>query len=93
MIQLIRPTQDGVEEKSRTGLTGVIRRIRFQWSVTFRPMEGVKVDTIGLEPRKTERFLKIDHSGKVTLLTQKAEVGQGIKTAFPIIIAEESDVY
>ena len=37
-------------------------------------------------------FLKIDHNGKVTLLNQNPECGQGIKTAFPMIIGEELDV-
>lgn len=37
-------------------------------------------------------YLKIDKSGKVTVLVGKQESGQGVDTAFPMIVAEELDV-
>jgi isoquinoline 1-oxidoreductase beta subunit len=36
-------------------------------------------------------FLKIDASGSILIYSKNPEVGQGIKTAFPMIIAEELD--
>ncbi|MEI8058616.1 MAG: molybdopterin cofactor-binding domain-containing protein [Ferruginibacter sp.] len=37
-------------------------------------------------------YLKIDKKGKVTVFVAKQEMGQGVDTAFPMIVAEELDV-
>ena len=37
-------------------------------------------------------YLKIDKKGKVTVFVGKQESGQGVDTAFPMIVAEELDV-
>lgn len=37
-------------------------------------------------------YLKIDKNGKVTVFVGKQESGQGVDTAFPMIVAEELDV-
>ena len=36
-------------------------------------------------------FIRIDHSGKTTLVIPQAEMGQGVYTAIPMILAEELD--
>ena len=37
-------------------------------------------------------FLKIDGAGIVTLMAPNPEVGQGIKTALPMLVAEELEI-
>lgn len=36
-------------------------------------------------------FIRIDHAGKITLVMPQVEMGQGVYTAIPMIIAEELD--
>lgn len=60
----------------------------FHWTgcAPVRPAEAAKVL---LEPNA---YIKILSDGMVTLLSPVPEIGQGIKTAIPMIIAEELDV-
>ena len=37
-------------------------------------------------------YLSIDPQGIVTLMAPNPEIGQGVKTALPILLAEELDV-
>ena len=43
-------------------------------------------------PLNFNAFLAIESTGKVIIYSPNPEIGQGIKTAFPIIVAEELDV-
>jgi len=47
---------------------------------------------IANEPGRFNAFLSIDSTGKIRLYSPNPEIGQGIKTAFPVVVAEELDV-
>lgn len=72
-------------------LTGGGLIIGFNWTET-EAATGV-VSPLGTAVPGTEfnSFLSINPQGIITILSPNPEVGQGIKTAFPIIVAEELD--
>ena len=70
-------------------LTGGGLMLGFNWS------EADAADTIAaalpLAGQAFNSYLSINPQGIITILSPNPEVGQGIKTAFPIIVAEELD--
>jgi len=44
------------------------------------------------EPFAPNAWIRLDESGDVTILVHKSEMGQGVWTALPMIVAEEMDV-
>ena len=71
-----------------TGLASGGLVLGFHWNgcTPVRPVEAAKVV---LEPNA---YIKILADGMVTILSPVPEIGQGIKTAIPMIVAEELDV-
>lgn len=65
--------------------------LSFNW-IASNAREAAKQQGIAPALLNFNAFLSIGTDGIVTLYSPNPEVGQGIKTAFPIIVAEELDV-
>ncbi|WP_345269060.1 xanthine dehydrogenase family protein molybdopterin-binding subunit [Nibrella viscosa] len=64
----------------------------FTWTGT-RALDHIEADgASAVAPVEFNSYLSIAPDGTVSILSPNPEVGQGIKTAFPIIVAEELDV-
>lgn len=60
----------------------------FNWT-GCTPAKTAEVATVVLEPNA---YIKILSDGMVTIMSPVPEIGQGIKTAIPMIVAEELDI-
>jgi isoquinoline 1-oxidoreductase beta subunit len=56
--------------------------------IGYRPPAEAKTEQAAFEPNA---FLTIYPDGSIVILSKGPEIGQGIKTAFPMIVAEELD--
>jgi isoquinoline 1-oxidoreductase subunit beta len=69
-------------------LTGGGFMLGFNWTDTEATVADAAVETQALN---FNSYLSINSQGIITILSPNPEVGQGIKTAFPLIVAEELD--
>jgi isoquinoline 1-oxidoreductase beta subunit len=63
----------------------------FNWTKTQAATALSDADVAALSGAEFNSYLSINPQGVITILSPNPEVGQGIKTAFPIVVAEELD--
>ena len=63
----------------------------FNWTKTQAAATLSQADVAALSGAEFNSYLSISPQGIITILSPNPEVGQGIKTAFPIVVAEELD--
>ncbi|MEM9142385.1 MAG: molybdopterin cofactor-binding domain-containing protein [Bacteroidota bacterium] len=75
-----------------SSLAGGGMLIGFNLFTACKDKAKMPLDIANLHFNDFNAFIKISDSGRVTLFSPNPEIGQGVKTSMPMIIAEELDV-
>src|SRR6056297_532049 len=74
------------------GLAGGGMMLGFSWLASCTEKTVEEVMAMPDEWFEINGFLKIGDNGMVTIMSPNPEIGQNVKTAMPMIVAEELDV-
>jgi isoquinoline 1-oxidoreductase beta subunit len=74
----------------KTAFLGTVFSLGFDWFSL--EAKGIISNESNKPAGRWNAYIQVDSTGKITLLSPNPEIGQGIKTAFPIVVAEELDV-
>ena len=75
-----------------SALAGGGMLVGFNLFTACKPDVKPPVDLSLLDYNDFNAFIKISNDGKVTIFNPNPEIGQGVKTSMPMLIAEELDV-
>ncbi|RMG20522.1 MAG: xanthine dehydrogenase family protein molybdopterin-binding subunit [Bacteroidetes bacterium] len=90
-MTLIKTTYNRRSFFRTTALAGGGMMLGFSWLASCRPTPE-QVKNMPKEWFNINAFLKIGDNGVVTIMSPNPEIGQNVKTAMPMIVAEELDV-
>lgn len=90
MANLTNESRRGFLKLAATAGGGLLLGFNWVESEAAASVSGV-IATVDASATNFNSYLSINPQGIITILSPNPEVGQGIKTAFPIIVAEELD--
>ena len=85
--------QDKLESFARRGFIKSTGALSGALVIGFQlPEAGAKTDAMAAGPVLTNAWVKVDSKGGVTLICHRSEMGQGVYTSMPMLVAEELGV-
>ncbi len=83
---------EGVSRRDflRTGAAGVALVLGFGLC-SVRPAASAQASSADVTQFTPNAFIRIDSEGRISIIVDKCEVGQGVYTSLPMLLAEELD--
>ena len=92
-MTLIKTTYNRRSFLQVSGAAGGGMILGFSWLASCTPLPNAEVGiTMPESWMEINAFLKIGENGVVTIMSPNPEIGQGVKTSMPMLIAEELDI-
>ena len=89
-MTLVKTTYNRRSFLKSSALAGGGMMLGFSWMASCKPTPE-QIVSMPKEWFEINGFLKIGDNGMVTIMSPNPEIGQNVKTAMPMIIAEELD--
>ena len=89
-MSLVKTTYNRRSFLKSSALAGGGMVLGFSWLASCKPTPA-QIKAMPKEWFDVNAFLKIGDTGIVTIMSPNPEIGQNVKTAMPMIVAEELD--